>query len=85
VGDTVKLLVTKEWVVVPGLTQYATYSFQNVTDKNVYLQQAPSAPDATDIGFKVEPAMVAQVYKEASDIYVRSIGAGGLVYFNEVT
>lgn len=83
-GDTVKIIVTKEWVVIPGLVHGKAYALQNVTDKNLYLQQTATPPDNSDTGFKVQPAEVVKIIKEPSDIYIRSLLAGGLAYINEV-
>lgn len=84
-GDTVRILVLETWVAIPGLTLGQTYSFQNTTDRPVYLRQQATLPDDGDTGFKLESSIFTSIVKEANDIYIRGSGAGGVVFYNDIT
>ncbi len=82
-GDTIKLIVTENWQVIPGLVIDNTYSFQNVVNQSMFIREQPSAPAPTDTGKELQLNRSATLVKEISDIWVRMKAGSGVAYFNE--
>lgn len=84
-GDTVHVnFVDSEYTAIPSLVTGTVYWLQNVTNHQLMLLQQSTQPDVTAIGKRVNPTEEAEIIKEDSDVWIKSVIGDGLAIYNSV-